>query len=130
MDLILPCNDTSHLPLRFKDEKKKTILHYSHRHELSFFKYRKVREEGYDCYGVKNIYCHQKCAMVVDIASSISISDKCNACSNWCRFGIPLYVCEMCSFRLDFDCAKLSPSLKLDCHHHLLTFFKDFKKGE
>ncbi|MFQ6657834.1 hypothetical protein Gotur_027344 [Gossypium turneri] len=42
MDLILPCNDTSHLPLRFKDEKKKTILHYSHRHELSFFKYRKV----------------------------------------------------------------------------------------
>ncbi|KAA3472568.1 Zinc finger, PHD-type [Gossypium australe] len=37
----------------------------------------------------------------------------------------------MCSFSLDFDCAKLSPSLKLDCHHHLLTFFKYFnKKGE
>ncbi|KAA3472571.1 Armadillo [Gossypium australe] len=32
----------------------------------------------------------------------------------------------MCSFSLDFDCAKLSPSLKLDFHHHLLTFFKDF----
>ncbi|MBA0860032.1 hypothetical protein Goshw_013323, partial [Gossypium schwendimanii] len=29
-------------PLRFKDGKKKTIFHYSHRHELGFFKYRKV----------------------------------------------------------------------------------------
>ncbi|MBA0859269.1 hypothetical protein Goshw_005133 [Gossypium schwendimanii] len=37
----------------------------------------------------------------------------------------------MCSFTLDFHCAKLSPSLKLDCHHHLLTFFKYFnKEGE
>ncbi|MBA0755966.1 hypothetical protein Gogos_020341 [Gossypium gossypioides] len=144
-------------PLRFKDEKKKTILHYSHRHELSFFKYRKVREEGYDClwcekhllpsevcYGCRycKFYLHQVCIPKALshyfhpkhplrlTCNFVFHSDKCNACSNWCRFGIPLYVCEMCNFRLDFDCAKLSPSLKLDCHHHLLTFFKDFKKGK
>ncbi|MBA0820327.1 hypothetical protein Gohar_022375, partial [Gossypium harknessii] len=110
MDLILPCNDTSHLPLRFKDEKKKAILHYSHRHELSFFKYRKVREEGYDC-----LWCEKH----------LLPSEVCYGC-RYCKF----YLHQMCNFRLDFDCAKLSPSLKLDCHHHLLTFFKDFKKGE
>ncbi|KAA3472567.1 Armadillo [Gossypium australe] len=37
-----------------------------------------------------------------------------------------MYVCEKCIFCLDFDCSKLSPSLKLDCHHHHLTFFKYF----
>ncbi|TYJ11804.1 hypothetical protein E1A91_A11G301800v1 [Gossypium mustelinum] len=147
-------------PLSFKDEKKKKILHYSHNHELSFFKYRKVREEDYDClwcekhllpsevcYGCRycKFYLHQVCSDKIPktlshyfhpkhplrLTCNLAFpSDKCNACSKWCRFGTPLYVCEMCNFRLDFDCAKLSPSLKLDCHHHLLTFFKDFKKSE
>ncbi|PPD97385.1 hypothetical protein GOBAR_DD05598 [Gossypium barbadense] len=57
--------------------------------------------------------------------------DKCNVCSENRDYSSPVYVCEMCSFSLDFHCAKLSPSLKLDCHHHLLTFFKYFnKEGE
>ncbi|MBA0619066.1 hypothetical protein Godav_028309 [Gossypium davidsonii] len=82
-------------------------------------------------FGVKNIYCHQKCAMVVQNVRSISISDKCDVCSENRDYSSPVYVCEMCSFSLDFHCAKLSPSLKLDCHHHLLTFFKYFsKEGE
>ncbi|KAK5786520.1 hypothetical protein PVK06_041157 [Gossypium arboreum] len=102
----------------------------------------------------------QKCAMVVqDIVSSISILcaviprtlsysfhpkhplrltypfvaefDKCNVCSKWLNHNTALYLCEMCNFCLDFNCAKLLPSLKIDCHHHLLTFFKDFiKEGE
>ncbi|XP_040935903.1 uncharacterized protein [Gossypium hirsutum] len=32
-------------------ERKKTIFHYSHCHELSFFIYRMVREEVFDCFG-------------------------------------------------------------------------------
>ncbi|TYI03199.1 hypothetical protein ES332_A11G319700v1 [Gossypium tomentosum] len=146
-------------PLRFKDGKKKTIFHHSHSHVLSFFKYRKVREEDYDCfwcekhllpsevcYGCSfcNFYLHQVCSDKIPRTLSHSFHPNhplrltytyengyCNGCSKECDTYTPLYVCEMSSFRLDFDCAKLSPSLKLDCHHHLLTFFKDFnKKGE
>ncbi|KAK8272279.1 hypothetical protein V6Z11_D11G319600, partial [Gossypium hirsutum] len=143
-------------PLRFKDGKKKTIFHYSHCHELSFFKYRKVREEVYDCFSCEkhllpsevcyvcrlcNFYLHQVCGDKIPRTLSHSLhpkhplrltytykNRKCNVCSEVCGTGTPLYVCEICSFRLDFHCAKLSPSLKLDCHHHLLTFFKDFNK--
>ncbi|KAH1083772.1 hypothetical protein J1N35_023533 [Gossypium stocksii] len=146
-------------PLRFKDGKKKTIIHHSHGDVLSFFKYRKLREEDYDCfwcekhlqpsdvcYGCSfcNFYLHQLCSDKIPRTLSHSFhpnhplrlactyeNPKCNVCSKWCSTSTPLYVCEMCSFSLDFDCAKLSPSLKLDCHHHLLTFFKDFnQKGE
>ncbi|KAG8479316.1 hypothetical protein CXB51_029787 [Gossypium anomalum] len=108
-------------PLRFKYEKKKKILHYSHNHELSFFKYRKVREEDYDClwcekhllpsevcYGCRycKFYLHQVCKDKIPKTLShyfhpkhplrltcklAFLSDKCNACSKWCRFGIPLY---------------------------------------
>ncbi|TYJ11827.1 hypothetical protein E1A91_A11G303400v1 [Gossypium mustelinum] len=144
-------------PLRFKHGKKKTIFHYSHHHKLGFFKYRKVREEDYDCfwcekhllpsevcYGCSfcNFYLHQVCSDKIPRTLSHSLhpnhplrltytyeNDYCNGCSKECDTYTPLYVCEMCSFRLDFDCAKLSPSLKLDCHHHLLTFFKDFNKN-
>ncbi|KAH1083792.1 hypothetical protein J1N35_023553, partial [Gossypium stocksii] len=141
-------------PLRFKDGKKKTIFHSSHRHELGFFKYRKVREEDYDCFWCEKhllpsevcygctgceFYLHQVCSDKIPRTLSHSFHPKhplrlaytdenpnCNVCSKSCESSTPLYVCEMCSFRLDFNCAKLSPSLKLDCHHHLLTFFKDF----
>ncbi|PPR88474.1 hypothetical protein GOBAR_AA32214 [Gossypium barbadense] len=142
-------------PLRFKDGKKKTIFHYSHSHDLEFFKYRKVREEDYDCFWCERhllpsevcygctgckFYLHQVCSdkfprtlshsfhpnHPLRVAYSTSPFTNCNGCLKLCDTDTPLYVCEMCSFRLDFDCAKLSPSLKLDCHHHLLTFFKDF----
>ncbi|TYI03195.1 hypothetical protein ES332_A11G319400v1 [Gossypium tomentosum] len=145
-------------PLRFKDGKKKTIFHYSHRHELGFFKYRKVRDEDYDCFwcekhllpsevcygcaGYCKFYLHQACSDKLPRTLSHSFHPNhplrltytyeypnCNVCSKWCTTSTPFYVCEICSFRLDFDCAKLSPSLKLDCHHHLLTFFKDFNKN-
>ncbi|KAG8479332.1 hypothetical protein CXB51_029797 [Gossypium anomalum] len=144
-------------PLRFKDGKKKTILHYSHRHELDFFKYRKVREEDYDCFWCEKhllpsevfygctgckFYLHQVCSDKIPRTLSHSFHPnhplrlaytneipKCNGCLKWCASSTPSYVCEMCTFTLDFDCAKLSPSLKLDCHHHLLTFFKDFIKN-
>ncbi|XP_012434336.1 uncharacterized protein LOC105761158 [Gossypium raimondii] len=147
-------------PLRFKDGKKKTIFHYSHRHELGFFKYRKVREKDYDCfwcekhllpsevcYGctIHEFYLHQVCGDKIPRRLSDHCfhpkhplrltytyeNRKCNVCSEKCDTATPLYVCEICSFRLDFHCAKLSPSLKLDCHHHLLTFFEDFnQRGE
>ncbi|TYI03113.1 hypothetical protein ES332_A11G314000v1 [Gossypium tomentosum] len=159
-------------PLRFKDGKRKTISHYSHFHEMSFFKYRKVNDEGYDCFWCEKhllpsevyfgcrickFYLHQVCSDKIprrlfhsfhpkhplrltythdSVFYSLrlptdDVKSKCNACLKESRGNSPLYVCEMCSFYLDFHCAKLSPSLKLDCHHHLLTFFKYFiKKGD
>ncbi|XWS57714.1 hypothetical protein CRYUN_Cryun09bG0197300 [Craigia yunnanensis] len=33
----------------FKDREKKTILHYSHSHLLILFKYRKIKEDDYNC---------------------------------------------------------------------------------
>ncbi|PPD75938.1 hypothetical protein GOBAR_DD27140 [Gossypium barbadense] len=110
-------------PLRFKDGKKKTIFHYSHCHELSFFKYRKVC--GDKIPRTLSHSLHPKHPLRLTYTYK---NRKCNVCSEVCGTGTPLYVCEICSFRLDFHCAKLSPSLKLDCHHHLLTFFKDFNK--
>ncbi|MFQ6666133.1 hypothetical protein Gotur_032608, partial [Gossypium turneri] len=113
-------------PLRFKDGKKKTIFHYSHRHELGFFKYRKVC--GDKIPRTLSHSFHPKHPLRLTYTYE---NRKCNVCSEKCNTATPLYVCEICSFRLDFDCAKLSPSLKLDCHHHLLTFFKDFnQRGE
>ncbi|KAK8589216.1 hypothetical protein V6N13_088075 [Hibiscus sabdariffa] len=50
------------------------------------------------------------------ISDYFNFSGSFNAC----------YMCETCNFRLDFDCAKLFPSLKLDCHHHILAYFSDF----
>ncbi|PPS09631.1 hypothetical protein GOBAR_AA10999 [Gossypium barbadense] len=159
-------------PLRFKDGKRKTISHYSHFHEMSFFKYRKVNDEDYDCFWCEKhllpsevyfgcrickFYLHQVCSDKIprrlfhsfhpkhplrltythdSVFYSLrlptdDVKSKCNACLKESRGNSPLYVCEMCSFYLDFHCAKLSPSLKLDCHHHLLTFFKYFiKKGD
>ncbi|KAG8479285.1 hypothetical protein CXB51_029086 [Gossypium anomalum] len=159
-------------PLRFKDGKRKTISHYSHFHEMSFFKYRKVNDEDYDCFWCEKhllpsegyfgcrickFYLHQVCSDKIprrlfhsfhpkhplrltythdSVFYSLlfpldDVKSKCNACLKESRGDSPSYVCEMCSFYLDFHCAKLSPSLKLDCHHHLLTFFKYFiKKGD
>ncbi|TYG96058.1 hypothetical protein ES288_A11G316800v1, partial [Gossypium darwinii] len=149
-------------PLRFKDGKKKTIFHYSHCHKLGFLKYRKVREEDYDCFwcekhllpsevchgcpGYCNFYLHLVCSDKIPRTLSHSFHpkhplrltypfvaefDKCNVCSKWLNHNTALYLCEMCNFCLDFNCAKLLSSLKIDCHHHLLTFFKDFiKEGE
>ncbi|XVF30999.1 hypothetical protein REPUB_Repub16aG0107600 [Reevesia pubescens] len=36
---------------RFQDEKKRTIQHYSHIEKLTLFKYRKIKEQDYDCIG-------------------------------------------------------------------------------
>ncbi|KAH1083771.1 hypothetical protein J1N35_023532 [Gossypium stocksii] len=144
-------------PLRFKDGKRKRIFHYSHGDELGFFKYRKLREEDYDCIwcekhlllsevchgctGYCKFYLHQVRSDKIPRTLSHSFHPNhplrlsctyeytyCNVCFNSSHSFTPFYVCEMCSFRLDFDCAKRSPSLKLDCHHYLLTFVKDFNK--
>ncbi|MBA0753949.1 hypothetical protein Gogos_021212, partial [Gossypium gossypioides] len=143
-------------PLRSKDGKKKTIFHHSHGHVLSFFKYRKVGKEDDDCFWCEKhllpsevcygctectFYLHQVCSDKIPGTLSHSLHpkhplrltfainiDKCNVCSENSDYSSPVFVCEMCSCSLDFHCAKLSPSLKLDCHHHLLTFFKYFNK--
>ncbi|KAK5786599.1 hypothetical protein PVK06_041236 [Gossypium arboreum] len=111
-------------PLRFKDGKKKTIFHYSHHHKLGFFKYWKVCSDK-----IPRTLSHSFHPIHPLRLTYTYENDYCNGCSKECDTYTPLYVCEMCSFRLDFDCAKLSPSLKLDCHRHLLTFFKDFNKN-
>ncbi|MBA0619067.1 hypothetical protein Godav_028309, partial [Gossypium davidsonii] len=109
-----------------KDGKKKTIFHHSHGHVLSFFKYRKVCSDKRP--RTLSHSLHPKHPLRLTFAINI---DKCDVCSENRDYSSPVYVCEMCSFSLDFHCAKLSPSLKLDCHHHLLTFFKYFsKEGE
>ncbi|KAK9003445.1 hypothetical protein V6N11_061009 [Hibiscus sabdariffa] len=55
LDVVCASSATAELtsdqkPLRSKDGKKKAIHHYSHGHELSFFKYRRMRNEDYDCF--------------------------------------------------------------------------------
>ncbi|KAK8589785.1 hypothetical protein V6N13_088604 [Hibiscus sabdariffa] len=54
LDLACASSTNDELPnqesLRFEGGKKKTIQHYSHSHKLSFFKYRKIHEEDYDCF--------------------------------------------------------------------------------
>ncbi|XP_021297008.1 uncharacterized protein LOC110426178 [Herrania umbratica] len=56
-------------------------------------------------------------------------NDDCNACGDqiietathhWYRN----YFCLTCNFCLHFRCAKLLPTLKHECHDHLLTYFK------
>ncbi|TYH46337.1 hypothetical protein ES332_D11G328700v1 [Gossypium tomentosum] len=133
-----------HEPLRFKDGKKKTIFHYSHHEELSFFKYRKVRKEDFECFWCEKhllpsevcygctfckFYLHQVCGDKIPMTLSHSFHPKhplrltypfvvciykCNVCSKWSNDNIPLYVCEKCNFCLDSDCAKHLPSLKID----------------
>ncbi|KAK8272192.1 hypothetical protein V6Z12_D11G313800 [Gossypium hirsutum] len=116
-------------PLRFKDGKKKTIFHYSHHEELSFFKYRKVRKEDYElCYGCTfcKFYLHQVCGDKIPMTLSHSFHPKhplrltypfvvciykCNVCSKWSNDNIPLYkyedlvyYCQSCTFIAHIQC--------------------------
>ncbi|OMO96101.1 Zinc finger, PHD-type, partial [Corchorus olitorius] len=55
----------------------------------------------------------------------------CNACradissASGSSLGLA-YWCQICDFRLDFNCAKFSPTLKHECHDHLLTYFPPY----
>ncbi|KAK8623647.1 hypothetical protein V6N13_065013 [Hibiscus sabdariffa] len=137
-------------PLSFKVGKKKTILHYSHSHKLSFFKYRKIHHKDYDCFWCEKhlsgvcygcfdrscrFYLHQVCSDKIPRTFSHPfhpghplplsyVKGICNACKKIISdYSSPCYTCEMCSFRLHFHCAKLLPTLNLACHPHLLTYF-------
>ncbi|GMJ01832.1 hypothetical protein HRI_003852400 [Hibiscus trionum] len=113
-------------PLRFKDGRRKTIQHYSHGHQLSFFKYRKIHEQDLDC------FC-DKIPRTLDhpfhpghpLRLSYNIGGTCYACKKGFYTSSPCYTCEKCSFRLHLDCAKSLPTLKLAFHPHLLTYFID-----
>ncbi|KAK8633589.1 hypothetical protein V6N13_014433 [Hibiscus sabdariffa] len=55
LDVACASSLNDHLPkdqelLILKDQKKMTILHYSHGHSLSIFKYKKIHEEHYYCF--------------------------------------------------------------------------------
>ncbi|KAK5786533.1 hypothetical protein PVK06_041170 [Gossypium arboreum] len=82
-------------PLRFKDGKRKTISHYSHFHEMSFFKYRK-KGDGWDS------YCKAYC----------------KACGKDCG-GASVYRCVPCNFSLYLKCV-VSSSAKHKYHRHPL----------
>ncbi|KAE8734114.1 Importin subunit alpha-1b [Hibiscus syriacus] len=136
-----------------EDGKKKTIQHYSHRHRLSFFKYRKIHEEDLDCFWCEKhlsgvCYGCTRCAFYLHLVCSDKIPRtlahpfhpvghplrlcyvdgklNCNACK---RQGFTFddigYMCQKCSFCLEMSCAKLLPTLKLACHPHILTYFRD-----
>ncbi|KAL4311359.1 hypothetical protein GQ457_01G032970 [Hibiscus cannabinus] len=142
--------------LRLKDGRRKTIQHYSHGHKLSFFKYRKIHEQDLDCFWCEKhlsdsevcygctecrFYLHQVCSDKIHRALShpfhpghplrlsYNIGGTCNACKKGFFTSSPCYMCEKCSFRLHLDCAKRLPTLKLACHPHLLTYFRDSTPG-
>ncbi|KAK8987985.1 hypothetical protein V6N11_065587 [Hibiscus sabdariffa] len=142
--------------LRLKDGRRKTIQHYSHGHKLSFFKYRKIHEQDLDCFWCEKhlsdsevcygctecrFYLHQVCSDKIHRALShpfhpghplrlsYNIGGTCNACKKGFYTSSPCYMCEKCSFRLHLDCAKRLPTLKLACHPHLLTYFRDSTPG-
>ncbi|GMI79375.1 hypothetical protein HRI_001606800 [Hibiscus trionum] len=134
--------------------KKMTILHYSHGHILSIFKYRKIGKEDYCLWCIKRLrdseaccgctecefYLHSTCRDKIPRRLSHTfhpghplrlsyIPGYCSACRIIIPAFSPCYTCEMCDFRLDFDCAKLLPTQKLGCHDHLLTYFNFLGKG-
>ncbi|MBA0561591.1 hypothetical protein Golob_018404, partial [Gossypium lobatum] len=80
-------------PLRFKDGKKKTIFHYSHRHELSFFKYRKVCRDKIPRRLSHSFHPKHPLRLTYTYENR-----RCNVCSEKCDTATPLYVCEICSF--------------------------------
>ncbi|XVF62092.1 hypothetical protein PTKIN_Ptkin08bG0189600 [Pterospermum kingtungense] len=131
---------------------KKTIQHYSHYDKLTLFKYRKIKEDDYTCswcekrlsdsdvcYGCidDGIFLHEGCIKKIPrkikhpfhdhpLLLQYASIDECQACGEltFSSFS-PCYVCQSqsCKFRLDFRCSKLFPTLKHECHPHLLTYF-------
>ncbi|KAK9016898.1 hypothetical protein V6N11_079391 [Hibiscus sabdariffa] len=158
LDVACASSLNDHLPkdqelLILKDQKKMTILHYSHGHSLSIFKYKKVRGEHYYCFWCEKrlsevcwgcteckFYLHSVCRDKIPRRLSHPfhpghplrlryIPGYCSACGIIIGAFSPCYMCEVCDFRLDFDCAKLLPTQKLICHKHLLTYFKFLGKS-
>ncbi|XVF06434.1 hypothetical protein REPUB_Repub06bG0047800 [Reevesia pubescens] len=145
---------------RFKDGRKKKILHHSYVLELIIFNYRKIKEEDYDCswcgkrlsgvcYGriQRDFYLHEVCSDKIPRTlyhpfhpqhplhlHYISVSGyHCYACKVDLIFRTPYtrsYWCQSCNFRLDFYCAKLLPTLKHKCHQHPLTYFGKIGKDQ
>ncbi|XVF42271.1 hypothetical protein PTKIN_Ptkin01aG0347500 [Pterospermum kingtungense] len=142
------------LPEEAEWRRKKTIQHYSHYDKLSLFKYRKTKlEADYDCswcekrlldsdvcYGCieHGFFLHEVCSNKIPRTlvhpfhplhplrlHYIDITNYCHACKEIPVSTVsPSYVCQLCSFCLDFGCAKLLPTLKHKGHNHILTFFR------
>ncbi|XVF42266.1 hypothetical protein PTKIN_Ptkin01aG0347000 [Pterospermum kingtungense] len=159
-NLDLTCASSVNDPLTeqewcsFKDRKKMEIQHYSHNHRLTFFNYRKIKEDHYNCYSCEKrlsdicygcipcrFFLHDVCRDKIPRTLKHPFhpshplrlhifhkTNKCHGCGEFIMNGTLYYGCQTCNLRIDFPCAKLLPTLKHKSHHHLLTFFGQIQR--
>ncbi|XP_007030357.2 PREDICTED: uncharacterized protein LOC18600045 isoform X1 [Theobroma cacao] len=134
------------------DRDKQIIQHYCHRDPLVLYKHSSKEEHDYNCswcdkpltgifYGCKGcrFFLHEFCTNKIPKTLNhpfhpshplrlhfVDSNTNCNACTQLIRqrtASTYSYCCQECNFNLDFDCAKLFPTLKHECHDHYLTYF-------
>ncbi|KAJ4712689.1 putative Cysteine/Histidine-rich C1 domain family protein [Melia azedarach] len=133
------------IEVQHKESEK--LRHFSHHHFL--FLQGNKRNDEITCYACEKgfradsaygcnlckLYLHKSCAELPREKEdpfhrhSLTLCEtysrrgrKCHACHKYCH-GFT-YSCGDCGFHLDLDCASLQPSIKIEGHKHLLTFFK------
>ncbi|KAH1083794.1 hypothetical protein J1N35_023555 [Gossypium stocksii] len=132
-------------PLRFKDGKKKTIFHHSHRHVLSFFKYRKLREEDYDCFwcekhllpsevcygctGSTHKYHRHPLSMMELLKEDDSEKYYCDVCENERNPKDPVYYCQNCTFIAHIQCVLDQSLFRPIIHPHQMYEITEELKG-